>query len=216
MFDWLAMASQMSDRNDSNTPLPLHRAMVTWNSVFKSTHCWRSSSSDISRRISRRASRSSLLRRWAARPAAGTSTWGRASTRALAEYLPSLRSWATLSAMTNVPLPVWVAVSPNAVQERSASLTIVRLTPYCLASDASESRRVPTGILPPSIALRRDAKTASAAPTRTTRSCAAVQLSNRSIRRLWHLSHCPSRKSRICRDGGGLTRHVWPMGSGVF
>lgn len=45
------------------------------------------------------------------------------------------------------------------------------------------------GILPPSIALRRDAKTASAAPTRTTRSCAAVQLSNRSIRKLWHLSH---------------------------
>lgn len=80
--------------------------------------------------------------------------------------------------MTKVPLPVRVRVRPRVSHERSASRTTVRLTPYRVASAASEGNRSPTGSSPRSMAPRRSASTASAAETRAYLGAEVVQLSD--------------------------------------
>ena len=100
--------------------------------------------------------------------------------RSRAEYWPRERSLATLSATTNVPLPVLVTVSPRAVQERRASRITERLTPYCWESVDSELSLLPTGTAPDSMSCRIALKTASAALSRARGAgCPAVRLSDR-------------------------------------
>ena len=94
----------------------------------------------------------------------------------------SMYDWSlTPSATTKVPFPVCVSVRPRAVQDRRASRTTERLTPYCCASAASELSLTPTVNSPDSMAERMALNTASVALTRTICSCPAVQLSDKFI-----------------------------------
>ena len=88
--DWRVVAVPIAACRSTKTWLPLARATAAWKVASSRTHC-DGSVVECIRSISRRRScRCSDVRRDAASPAAGTSTWGRASNRSWLEYSPTV------------------------------------------------------------------------------------------------------------------------------
>ncbi len=180
--------------------LPVARATAQWKSLSLRTV----SSAVVARSCRSRqrvsSSRSLLVRRMAARRAAGTSKQRRTSLRSEAECWPTETSNLVTLEATKVPLPGRDSVRPRARRRPRASRTICRLTPKRRDSSASAGSRSFTCRCPNSMSVTSCERTSSTAVRRTTRCRVStsgsgpvepprnlsVRLSDSCTVRLWH------------------------------